>query len=781
MMLAPAVAPPTRTNDQIFPSRNWVPIGKSNYVLDVQKSQRNHIFLIFVALLKNPNFFRAFTASSTIPAIYIQQDALDITPTNDNNPFVAPPLSDIVIEYVNTLGYPSTLRNVSIWDEFVQSVQTFLTNMRNLATASRRKKKTTHLLIPNIRYVGKDGREIFEEGGATKSSKATKITPDEPSPAKRSKGGLVRKIRKPMSSLKLVDEPSAKDVMVKELAYNEEEANLQWALELSLKEQAGRTQGPAHPVVIREPDSRRIQLLPEINLSFRGALLCLLKTRDLLNLSLDAELALTDSETKFDDEVPKINTRDQDEGQAGPNPEATDASNLQNPEQIDEEFTTTAYLSVQENLKLPSKDQISSSWRSNRKKIQGKPMQNHSLLEHNLALEERLDKHGSRLYKLKNLNIPHQVRKAVDEIVIDAVDWAMQAPLRARFSDLPTIDMKEILQQRMFESKSYEAHEDHKKLYDALEKSLERDYSDQLLSDLDEAHQKKRKRHGVPRTPSGSPPPQPPPPPPPTGTSSAPGTSRASGSSQFPQHLHLLSTGTSGSTKKQGNEASSFSKSAALAPYYIGWTISDTRYESAGVSRTQELSPIDSLIQDDSIPDEQIHLFDDEDSQNDQLPKADLRKDYKGSSPALSISKMKAASYPNFGLELLMPEQIHDSLSHRKEVRSHMRILSVVRIKAYSRYEYDYLSKIVLRRADLQEHMIAEKDFKNLHLNTDFRSTGLHSQGIQDQVAQSGYEYTFLDSKVCDKEQRVYRGYSKATKDKKDLSESGMLCCWTSS
>ncbi|GJZ87507.1 retrovirus-related pol polyprotein from transposon TNT 1-94 [Tanacetum coccineum] len=138
------IAPPTRTDDQILPSSKWVPINKSNCILDVQKSQRNPISPIAVAILKNTNFFRAFTTSSTIPAIYIQQfwdtmcfnsstglyscqldeqrfnlhkyilrDALDITPPNDNNPFVAPPSSDVVIEYVNTLGYPSTLRNVS--------------------------------------------------------------------------------------------------------------------------------------------------------------------------------------------------------------------------------------------------------------------------------------------------------------------------------------------------------------------------------------------------------------------------------------------------------------------------------------------------------------------------------------------------------------------------------------------------------------------------------------------------------------------------------------------
>ncbi|GJT82960.1 hypothetical protein Tco_1057302, partial [Tanacetum coccineum] len=42
-------------------------------------------------------------------------------------------------------------------------------------------------------------------------------------------------------------------------------------------------------------------------------------------------------------------------------------------------------------------------------------------------------------------NIKAEVSKVVDEIVIDVVDWAIQAPLRDRFRDLPEADMKEIL------------------------------------------------------------------------------------------------------------------------------------------------------------------------------------------------------------------------------------------------------------------------------------------------------------------------------------------------
>ncbi|GJZ73609.1 hypothetical protein Tco_0637755 [Tanacetum coccineum] len=132
------------------------------------------------------------------------------------------------------------------------------------------------------------------------------------------------------------------------------------------------------------------------------------------------------------------------------------------------------------------------------------------LIQNNLALEERLDKHGSRLYKLKNLNIPHQVSKAVDEIVTDAVDWAMQALFRASFRDLPTIDMKEILQQRMYEDNTYKTHEVHNDLYESLKKLVELDYSNQCLADQEEARKKKRKRRESPRTPLGSPPIQPP-------------------------------------------------------------------------------------------------------------------------------------------------------------------------------------------------------------------------------------------------------------------------------
>nr|GFA79955.1 hypothetical protein [Tanacetum cinerariifolium] len=172
-----------------------------------------------------------------------------------------------------------------------------------------------------------------------------------------------------------------------------------------------------------------------------------------------------------------------------------------------------------------------------------------------------------------------------------------------------------------------------------------------------------------------------------------------------------------------------------------------------------------------------------------------LRYGSKGSKPALSISKMKATYYPNAGLEQMLPDQFwideeckydiaamygicywwfqrqrfyidrHTSEGDRSAVRTHMQILSVVRIEVFSMYGYDYMKKIVLRHADLNEHVIAERDFKYLYpsdfenlymlnLQEDFQ-LGIESQQTQLNLTKPqwdamGFEYkhdyTLIDS-----------------------------------
>ncbi|GKA76767.1 hypothetical protein Tco_0783228, partial [Tanacetum coccineum] len=140
-VLVAAASPPTRSDKQILPRNKWVPLGKSNCFLDVERTQDNPIFKIDVDILKNTNFFKAFTASSTIPSIYIQQfwdtirfdkdkgcscqldeqrfyltkatlrDALQLP--QDNNNFTSPPNANTIISFVNELGYPNVVRTLS--------------------------------------------------------------------------------------------------------------------------------------------------------------------------------------------------------------------------------------------------------------------------------------------------------------------------------------------------------------------------------------------------------------------------------------------------------------------------------------------------------------------------------------------------------------------------------------------------------------------------------------------------------------------------------------------
>ncbi|GJX03954.1 hypothetical protein Tco_0189870 [Tanacetum coccineum] len=129
---------------------------------------------------------------------------------------------------------------------------------------------------------------------------------------------------------------------------------------------------------------------------------------------------------------------------------------------------------------------------------------------------------------------------------------------------------------------------------------------------------------------------------------------------------------------------------------------------------------------------------------------------------ALSISKLKAARYLDFGLEELIPSlwvesereydistaygithwwfrrkefyiNKHSEPSDREAVRSQMRILSVISVKVYEKYGYNYLREIILRRADYKEYKISEKDFKNLHPNDfeDLNRVGDLQPGIE--------------------------------------------------
>ncbi|GJV31116.1 hypothetical protein Tco_1391516, partial [Tanacetum coccineum] len=249
-----------------------------------------------------------------------------------------------------------------------------------------------------------------------KKIKVVMDTTEAPSPAKRSKAGKVVKKRTLKSSQQLVDEFVDEGVPTDEPKFEDEEADIiQNVMEESLKYAYPAPRGPLPPVVIREPEPGKFQPFPEVQGKGKEKVGEEQAAQALLNiqtpkkknhveqfifqrrtpataepsglvetLSLYAELGLTNSETDSDEEVTlAMNAEAQEEGQGGTNPGdvgvsqtpsshvvyagpnldhmdlgIAEASSQPNTEQMDEEFTATAYSKVQENLKLPTEGDV---------------------------------------------------------------------------------------------------------------------------------------------------------------------------------------------------------------------------------------------------------------------------------------------------------------------------------------------------------------------------------------------------------------------------------------
>nr|GEW61874.1 hypothetical protein [Tanacetum cinerariifolium] len=412
---APTIAPPTRTNDQILPHIRWVPIGKSNSYLDVEKLQSNPIYKIAsVGCYKCQLDKKWFDLTKDT-----LRDALQITPVNNNKAFSSPPSSDALIKFVNKLGYSKLVRNLSnvvtndmfqLWRALTTIINLCLTgktlgferprasvlqilwgavNRAHLNYAERIWEEFPNPSIPSLKTkiiwhnilmerrkeylakVAKHQRYLPSEQGSD---------PDSPIP-------------KPTKATKK-SKPSAPkaDLRPPEPRVDDEEADVQRAFEESLKSIYDAPRGPLPLVVIREPKFGKYKPLPQTPKKKSPADQYIFQKRTSTptgssghdeSSSLYNELGLADSEVESNEDVLGIDAGVQGEGQAGPNPSDTAASqplpspfvharpNLKHmdleiadvstqpyPEQMDEGFTATAYPKVQENLKLTVEEQV---------------------------------------------------------------------------------------------------------------------------------------------------------------------------------------------------------------------------------------------------------------------------------------------------------------------------------------------------------------------------------------------------------------------------------------
>ncbi|GKE67841.1 hypothetical protein Tco_1522002, partial [Tanacetum coccineum] len=286
----PAPAP-TRSDDQILPFAAWVPIGKSNFVLDLQKKQRNPIFQIsFLNTLQYEAKTRAYSfqldESRFILDANLLRESLEITPIDQAHQFVSPPLGDAIMDFVNELGYTEELHFVSrmtmlwgiitstnvdyvelMWEEFVQAIQAFLADKANLGIATQKGKKTKPHVIPYFRftkliicYLGrthnihqrsespfhlaeedhrlgnlKHDQKIAAEQGGKKKSASKVVQSTKPATAKQPK---------PVSSKQSKPAPATQAKPVKEkptpvkkhAKVDEDKLNLQRGIQMSLEE-----------------------------------------------------------------------------------------------------------------------------------------------------------------------------------------------------------------------------------------------------------------------------------------------------------------------------------------------------------------------------------------------------------------------------------------------------------------------------------------------------------------------------------------------------------------
>nr|GEV37954.1 hypothetical protein [Tanacetum cinerariifolium] len=235
------------------------------------------------------------------------------------------------------------------------------------------------------------------------------------------------------------------------------------------------------------------------------------------------------------------------------------------------------------------------------------------------------------------------------------------------------ISMKEILHDRMFESGSYRSHLDHTTLYEALKASMKCKNNDELYKALTTSL--KRSRDDLDPIP-----------PPPKDSDRSKKKKRDSNASSSKQPLLLKSS---------------------------AWKTFDTREAPSSSSKQKPDSPSVQPI-DLMNPEGNRVMYDI--SKPFPLGGPPVPSLWTKSENANDISSAYGISHWWLKRKEFYIAR-HSASSDSNTVRSHMKILSVISLKTFSRYGYTYLKEIILRKANQKEYKISEANFKNLHPN----------------------------------------------------------------
>ncbi|GJV98212.1 hypothetical protein Tco_1553464 [Tanacetum coccineum] len=503
------------------------------------------------------------------------RDALQLP--QDNNNFTPPSNANTIISFVNELGYPNVIRTLSgvVTNDTYQPWRALATiiNLCLMGKTSAFERPRAQVLQilwgvvnkANIDYERKSTssqppkpKHVPAKPQEKKRKLATDAT-EAPSPAKRLKAGKVLKKRTLKSSRQLVDEFIDEGVPADEPRFSGERG----------EEESVRNQADSEPSGLVETSS------------------------------LYAELGLTVSETDSDEEVsPEMNAKAQEEGQGGTNPRdagvsqtpsshvvhagpkldhmdlgIAKASSQPNIEQMDEEFTAMAYPKFQMNLKLLTEGDVR--------------------LEDPASLAATLSSfsisgHGS--HTLGHLFSSSNNPPVIDLTVSQPASITRIGELERSIADqvdASRLEGKEILLQRMLEENYDKGQEDHRMAYEALQKSIIRDESDQFDADKVEERKKMKSKQDSPKTP-----PEPPPPPP------------------------------SSNDQSSGSAVAGSSKTAATTAY-TAWTMTTSRFEPSASFILEDV-----FMHEESDFEAQDMVFDDEDIGSRHVPRVNLNQDW---------------------------------------------------------------------------------------------------------------------------------------------------------
>ncbi|GJW31548.1 retrovirus-related pol polyprotein from transposon TNT 1-94 [Tanacetum coccineum] len=199
------VPAPIRSDDQILPFVAWVPIGKRNFVLDLQKKQKNPFWNTLTYKAKNGAYSfqldeNCFILDTNLLRLYKGNSLFVNNGGEDDEVFRMQIPKELITNNIrNAPYYNAYLEMITKYDQKTAAEEGGKKKSATKADKSKKPATTKQLKLKPV-------KEKSSKSTPTPKPKVTQAKPAKPSPAMHPKRGKVQKIRKGKSFLQHIDE-----------------------------------------------------------------------------------------------------------------------------------------------------------------------------------------------------------------------------------------------------------------------------------------------------------------------------------------------------------------------------------------------------------------------------------------------------------------------------------------------------------------------------------------------------------------------------------------------